>query len=396
MALTVQELFFYLSEVYGAEFCAGKEGVFRTVSWGYYIEDKSIIDDLKTGSCAVCSLVPLKDNEKAFLSFINTLNAKEVSVIIILKSHSISSFPSSISELCNNLNLALIMLPNSINIASLMQGIADLIIKEKYDALELTHFFSKIIENSFPYTQPQILKPYKLLESKQYLIILLSLPEKLKNEESLNFYLDYSFNPKINLNKDTSFYFIYKNYIVYIISNNFDSVPSKISLCAKEDKYFFKSAVSLGNIASSFADFALEYRHAVFAMCFKDSPVREYKDLGIYKILSEVKDTSVLLDIYNSTLGKLSSLSKEKYTFYINTLSSYLEMTGSINETASSSSVHRNTVSYRINKLSELLGMDLKNGHDRYLVQTALYIKTLMEKAPELFNDSLHEENKRG
>ena len=83
--------------------------------------------------------------------------------------------------------------------------------------------------------------------------------------------------------------------------------------------------------------------------------------------------------MYEDVLGKLNNFSEQKKENYIETLKSYIEANGRVQKTADENSYHRNTINYRIHRLSEILGLDLQDGQTRYLIQTAIYIKEYLE-----------------
>lgn len=108
-----------------------------------------------------------------------------------------------------------------------------------------------------------------------------------------------------------------------------------------------------------------------------------YTSLGIHRVFAEVRDLSVLNDIYNEVLGNLNDYSDLKKENYLETLKLYIESSGKIQKTADENLTHRNTINYRIHKLSEILGMDLQSGMNRYLIQTAIYIGDYLCKMNE-------------
>ncbi|MED3647423.1 helix-turn-helix domain-containing protein [Halalkalibacterium halodurans] len=64
----------------------------------------------------------------------------------------------------------------------------------------------------------------------------------------------------------------------------------------------------------------------------------------------------------------------------LETLDSFLNHHCQISETAKSMFIHRNTVIYRIKKCEEILGIDLKGGHETLQLRMALFMKPLLVK----------------
>ena len=103
-----------------------------------------------------------------------------------------------------------------------------------------------------------------------------------------------------------------------------------------------------------------------------------YENLGIYKILVGVKDKKILTRFYDDTLGKLNQMEAGKRDDFVRTLEIYLKTGGNILQIARLSNAHRNTVLYRINKIEELLGIDISDGEVRTALQVALYLKKII------------------
>ena len=115
-------------------------------------------------------------------------------------------------------------------------------------------------------------------------------------------------------------------------------------------------------------------------LCSEKSLTGDYEKIGIFKLLGEVKDRRILEKLYAAVLGPLDEFGKEKLEDYLNTLRLYLESGGKVQKTAEENFTHRNTVNYRIKKICDTLGIDLADGETRYMVQTALHIRDLLEK----------------
>ncbi|WP_195421315.1 PucR family transcriptional regulator [Faecalicatena contorta] len=95
----------------------------------------------------------------------------------------------------------------------------------------------------------------------------------------------------------------------------------------------------------------------------------QFKDLELYSSLREIlqhKQES----LFSSILGKL------KNQELVDTLIIYFECNGNMDETASCMYTHKNTIKYRLNKIKELTGLDVKNQEDNF----KLYFMVLEKK----------------
>lgn len=91
--------------------------------------------------------------------------------------------------------------------------------------------------------------------------------------------------------------------------------------------------------------------------------VVHYRQLELTLLLGQIP-TEVMEKYCNGTLRGLLSREPEYVREMLRTLEVYLENDGHVNETAKKLFIHRNTATYRIEKLSELLDVDFKKIND--------------------------------
>jgi hypothetical protein len=93
--------------------------------------------------------------------------------------------------------------------------------------------------------------------------------------------------------------------------------------------------------------------------------ITHFTNLGIYRILFDLKNRNELYNFYRETIGKIMDYDRDNQTEYMHTIRVYIERQCSINHTAEQLFVHYNTVRYRLKKIQKLFGMDLGNEEDR-------------------------------
>ncbi|WP_291570097.1 PucR family transcriptional regulator [Clostridium sp. UBA4548] len=110
----------------------------------------------------------------------------------------------------------------------------------------------------------------------------------------------------------------------------------------------------------------------------KESFIHKYKDFKFYDILNKVEDN--LLKYCNEDVLRLMQFDKENSTEYCKTLKIYMESNQNINMTANKLFIHRNTLSYRISKIKELLSMDFREGEHLFEILYTFRILEFLEK----------------
>lgn len=98
-----------------------------------------------------------------------------------------------------------------------------------------------------------------------------------------------------------------------------------------------------------------------------------YEQMGIYVILLELS-TDEFTKVYTDNL--LKPLQKEPDL--LETLHVYIDTNGNISQTSDQLFIHRRTVDYRMEKISEILNIDLKDSTSRFTLKFALMMQQLM------------------
>lgn len=84
-----------------------------------------------------------------------------------------------------------------------------------------------------------------------------------------------------------------------------------------------------------------------------------YDDLGVYKLLFMIENSEIINSAYPDKLKKILEYDNANDSTLIPTLEKYLENQGSLIMTAEAMNIHKNTVTYRINKIKSLLDLDI-------------------------------------
>ncbi|MGG1658462.1 PucR family transcriptional regulator [Brevibacillus sp. NRS-1366] len=108
--------------------------------------------------------------------------------------------------------------------------------------------------------------------------------------------------------------------------------------------------------------------------------VSHFDDYSVYHFLdSNIKDME-LEDFFLKQLGKIYEHDHAFGTSFMNTLENYFTHNQNVSEAAKAMFIHRNTFIYRIDKIKEILNMDLKNAEELLQIQLALKIGKLLHK----------------
>ena len=175
------------------------------------------------------------------------------------------------------------------------------------------------------------------------------------------------------LTMEDIFVLVFSNYIEQDISD----IILKIIVQLRMKEYTFFTGISL-NLPGldKLSQTYLQARQTVDLsekMNWKNMLVR-YNELGVYQLLLAISDNEAKRNYYNNILGILEQYDKNNKADYLEFLSTYLDCNCNINETADKLFVHRNTVVYKIKKISELLDCDLSEME----VRVELYLANML------------------
>ena len=112
----------------------------------------------------------------------------------------------------------------------------------------------------------------------------------------------------------------------------------------------------------------------------KKKSVVHYSNLGFFQIFGEIEDKTELERYIPETLKKLYKYDEEHKKELIPTLQMFLNNNQSIKKTASEMFVHYRTVSYRIEKIKEITGINFENANEMLAVSNGLIIYKMLNR----------------
>lgn len=134
--------------------------------------------------------------------------------------------------------------------------------------------------------------------------------------------------------------------------------------------------ITVGGITETLASYYVCYMQALKALNvvmnrFHDIGFALFDELGPYTILHELKDSQTTDLFIQNNLAPLLQYSEGKSMDLFHTLRVYLEHNGSIKETAEELYIHRSSLLYRLEKISDLLNIDINDSEYRFNLMMA-------------------------
>lgn len=97
-----------------------------------------------------------------------------------------------------------------------------------------------------------------------------------------------------------------------------------------------------------------------------------FGDLGVYRLLLDLRSSGELRSFYHQTLGALAEHDRANSGELLHTLDGYFAALGNLHQAAEMLHIHRNTLIYRLRRIAEISGLSLKRAEDVLALQIAL------------------------
>lgn len=141
----------------------------------------------------------------------------------------------------------------------------------------------------------------------------------------------------------------------------------------------------IGTTVSRITDIHRSYESAFTAYQLTKTAIPknflEYDKLGVYKLLADIRNKSLTTDFLTTTLGPLLAYDDEQHTDYLHILEVYFDYDCSIIHAAAALYCHKNTLTYKLNKIKEILNYDILTNENRTNIMLSFYILRLQKRS---------------
>ena len=103
-----------------------------------------------------------------------------------------------------------------------------------------------------------------------------------------------------------------------------------------------------------------------------------FENLMVYNILGSGISKEVLMEFYQSAIGPLVTFDKENNTNLLETLEVFLLENANLSAAAKKLYIHRNTMTYRINKIKSILNTDFEDSEKLLKLQIGIRVMRIL------------------
>lgn len=383
MSITVSKLCANAQANYVMKLIAGKAGLNNYVRWVHLIENADVSPFLHGNEMVFITGVGI-NSESHLMSFVEELTAKRCSALVINTGKYIKSIPESVKDFCDINSLPLFTVPWEVRLIDITYDFCHRIVTGEEIETALATALRNLIfspENETGYKPTLERRGY--YQAMDYCIGICSIKSTLSEEDMKKAVLADMQKVLNTCGKQFSFFFQDKNLVMVSPDCNEQDVRQLLSsfdsiITSRNNDISITGGISPSK--QGYKAISDGYRKAVMALrvaSLHGSKYTGYSDMGIYKLLVHIKDTSVLHEIYDETLGVLEEFDSTNGTDYMDTLRCYLENDSSVQEVARIMFVHRNTVNYKLRRIKEILGCEL-NYEDKLRLMLSFFIKEFL------------------
>ncbi|WP_409275102.1 PucR family transcriptional regulator [Neobacillus sp. SCS-31] len=171
----------------------------------------------------------------------------------------------------------------------------------------------------------------------------------------------------------------------YVWMDKIKETAAKIQQYLKKQHNQIVVQVGLGNVASGILEVGESYKKAQEALELGEilngkEAITAYSELGIYRLLCEFDDPSLLQTFIPPSLNKLLGYPQSNKYDLLETLKIFLECNQNATKVSQLLFIHHKTAVYRLERIKEITGMNFEDSEEMLSVQVGLKIIDFLER----------------
>lgn len=353
---------------------AGEKGLSNMVSWVHMVETAEASTFLEGGEIAFTTGIGL-NNGLSILDLIENIWENNASGVVLNTGPFLEKIPAEVIDFGNSHDFPIFSVPWKIHIAEIMRIFSSTITRSEQANLEIAAAFKNAI--FFPKQEELFMVPLSqhgfhinwnyytcviyissstqsAISQKHLENICLEIDNYLQHHKYKKFAVFYNENQLIAITG---------NYTKEKMDSFSQNIYTYLSHYLPKNEQFF---ISIGKCTKTIRCLYKSYHQALSIQNFmknrKDtSNMLAYSNMGIYKLLMGIEDKEILEEYYEKTVQPLIEYDKKNDSDLAKVLWIYLQNDGSVKDTADKLFVHRNTINYKLNRVAEILDLNLSS-----------------------------------
>ncbi len=383
----------------GVELIAGANGLDRMVSWTYLVQTEPYDEHMNRGNFALLVVDYERYSMNEVCGIMERLDRLGISGFAISVVDDREMISEEIKDRAEELSLPLFYVRwKGASFVDIDQSIGKLIMETRVQNKREGDFLYNLL---FGYAIndkyiEKILGQFGLDFSKPYRVGIIIVDRKyginLEQDEHTYEYYGYCLSREVSDMEGHPMFMCFLNKFVLLfearkdkaVEHELEKVLNKI-----DSSENFKDKISgtciLGAPYSDPRDFGKSYQQAKSLIPKismlpnpKKKKVLSASAMGIYKFMFNSDNKREILDYCDDRLGKIEEYDHANGTFLVDTLLAYYMNGFNSANTAKTLFIHRNSLQYRLNKIQELIGLEMDD-YVRYLdIVNCILVKRMM------------------
>lgn len=390
MSVTLRTLYEAVKNQEKIRLVAGEKGLERVVRWLHMVEGTDISTFLEGDEVAFTTGIALGSMEQLYE--LTELNYKQKAAgMVINVGPYIREIPQKVIDFGNEYDFPIFEVPWRVHMANIMREFSVLINLDEQKELEIVSALKNAVifsENENLYVPALLKYGYKMEWS--YCIGAAEFyntsgtPVK---EEEKKLILRYARKYFGEWGQKAAVWEMDENIIFFFANKGETNVREELEKFWKEIKSFLLQDVcayaGVGRVTKNMRCIGKSFVQAEKIKNLQKKKqekdvFRSYQQLGVYKLLLVMENTEVMQEYYQETLGKLEEYDHVNETDYLYFLKQYFDSGCSTQDVAASLYIHRNSVTYKLHRIEEILGRPINSQDARVNLRIAFMIKEII------------------
>lgn len=350
---------------------AGEKGLSNCVTWVHMAETVEASDFLDGGQLAFTTGIGIGSEEELY-SLVKSFWKKKVAGAIINIGPFIEVIPEEVKNFCNMYDVPLFVVPWKVHLAEIMRICCFAITKDEQRMMETSAAFKNAI--FFPKQEELYVVPLSQRSFRvnwKYSVTVLKLNTTEPNKEARLESLCMSMENMIRHKNKNFAIFVNETELILVLANiKEEALLAEVKEIQRDINRFLMEGESVsmgvGRLTKSVRCLYKSYNQAKAIQRLQargkiGADKVFYTKLGIYRLLMGIEDKEIIKDYYHHMLQPLIDYDRVNQTDLCQTLQCYLNNDGSVKDTAEELFVHRNTVNYKLNKVEEILEIEMSS-----------------------------------